>query len=154
MDERTRILVVDDEESIRKVLKTVLEEEGYDVDTSENGREAIRKSNAKFYNLVLIDIRLPDMEGTKLLTALKETTPKMVKIIVTGYPTLQNAVEAVNMGADAYVLKPFKMENFLNTIREHLEKQRKAKKYSQEKVAEFIETRAKELKAITHKKTS
>ncbi|MDH5495303.1 MAG: response regulator, partial [Candidatus Bathyarchaeota archaeon] len=138
MDERARILVVDDEESIRKVLKTVLEEEGYVVNTAENGKEAIRKSNVKFYNLALIDIRLPDIDGTKLLTAMKETTPKMVKIIVTGYPTLQNAVEAVNMGADAYVLKPFKMENVLNTIKEQLKKQQETKKYSQEKVAEFI----------------
>ena len=153
MDERARILVVDDEESIRKVLKTVLEEEGYVVNTAENGKEAIRKSNVKFYNLALIDIRLPDIDGTKLLTAMKETTPKMVKIIVTGYPTLQNAVEAVNMGADAYVLKPFKMENVLNTIKEQLKKQQETKKYSQEKVAEFIKTRAEELKAMTHKKT-
>lgn len=153
MDEHSRILVIDDEESIRKVLATVLKEEGYVVNTAENGKEAIRKSNAKFYNLALIDIRLPDMDGTKLLTALKETTPKMVKIIVTGYPTLQNAVEAVNRGADAYVLKPFKMENVLKTIKEQLKKQQEAKKYSQEKVAEFIETRAKELKAINHKKT-
>lgn len=153
MDERARILVVDDEESIRKVLKTVLEEEGYVVNTAENGKEAIRKSNVKFYNLALIDIRLPDMDGTKLLTAMKETTPKMVKIIVTGYPTLQNAVEAVNRGADAYVLKPFKMENVLNTIKEQLKKQQETKKYSQEKVAEFIKTRAEELKAMTHKKT-
>ncbi len=154
MDEPARILVVDDEESIRKVLATVLKEEGYAVDTAENGKEAIRRSNAKFYNLALIDIRLPDMDGTKLLIALKETTPKMVKIIVTGYPTLQNAVEAVNRGADAYILKPFKMENVLKTIKEQLKKQQEAKKYSQKKVADFIETRAKELKAIAPKKTS
>ncbi len=152
MDEHPRILVVDDEESIRKVLTTILEEEGYVVDTVKNGGQAIEKSNTRFYNLALIDIRLPDIEGTKLLTAMKETTPKMVKIIVTGYPTLHNAVEAVNKGADAYVLKPFKMENVLQIIREQLKKQHEAKKYTEEKVTEFIETRAKELEAITRKK--
>jgi len=89
MAESARILVVDDDESIRKVLATILEENGYIVDTAENGKEAIEKSNTKFYNLALIDIRLPDMEGTKLLTTIRETTPKMVKIIVTGYPSLQ-----------------------------------------------------------------
>jgi len=132
-----------------------LEEEGYVVDTAENGKEAIKKSNAKFYNLALIDIRLPDMEGTKLLSAIKETTPKMVKIIITGYPSLQNAIEAVNKDADAYILKPFDMGKVLNKIREHLKKQKEAKKYSQEKVTEFIETRVKELeeeKTISHKK--
>jgi len=154
MGETARILVVEDNESIRKVLKTILEEEGYVVDTAENGKEAIRKSNAKFYNLALIDIRLPDMEGTKLLTAIKETTPKMVKIMITGYPSLQNAIEAVNKGADAYILKPFDMDNVLNKIKEHLKKQQEAKKYSQEKVTEFIETRVKQLEegTVTRKK--
>jgi len=155
MGERARIIVVDDDdEGIRKVLKAILEEEGYIVDTAENGKEAIKKSNATFYNLALIDIRLSDMKGTKLLTAIKETTPKMVKIIITGYPSLQNAIEAVDKGADAYILKPFDMDNVLDKIKKHLKKQQEAKKYSQEKVTEFIETRVKELEeeAVTHKK--
>ncbi|GAI11973.1 unnamed protein product [marine sediment metagenome] len=61
------------------------------------------------------------MEGIELLTKMKDTKPKMRKIIITGYPTLQNAVEAVNRGADAYILKPFDMENVLKTIEEELE---------------------------------
>ena len=149
MGESARILVVDDDESIRKVLATILEEKGYTVDTAEDGKEAIEKSNTKFYNLALIDIRLPDMEGTKLLTAMKENTPKMIKIIVTGYPSLQNAIEAVNRGADGYVVKPLDMNNVLDTIREHLKKQQEATKYSEEKVAEFIKTRVKELEEKT-----
>jgi len=150
--EPARILVVDDDESIRKVLATILEEKGYIVDTAEKGKEAIEKSKVKFYNLALIDIRLPDMEGTKLLTAMKETTPKMVKIIITGYPSLENAMEAVNKGADAYILKPFNMDSVLNMIRGHLKKQQEAKKYSEEKVTEFIETRAKELETMPLRK--
>jgi len=145
MGDPTRILVVDDDESIRKTLAAILEEEGYVVDTAENGKDAIKKSNQRFYNLALIDIRLPDMAGTELLTSMKETTPKMVKIIITGYPSLQTAVEAVNKGADAYILKPFKMSNVLDMIEKHLRKQQEEKKYSEEKVTEFIETRAKEL---------
>ena len=154
MGERARILVVDDDESIRKVIATILEEKGYIVDTAETGKEAIEKSNKVFYNLALIDMRLPDMEGTTLLTAMRETTPKMVKIIVTGYPSLQNAMEAVNKNADAYILKPVRMDKVLNTIKEHLDKQQQAKKYSEEKIAEFIEMRVKQLEdqKITHKK--
>jgi DNA-binding NtrC family response regulator len=155
MGERARILVVDDDESIRKVLETILEDEGYVVDTTKNGREAIRKSKVKFYNLALIDIRLTDMEGTKLLTKLKDTTPKMRKIIITGHPSLQNAIEAVNRGANAYVLKPFNMDKVLETIEDQLKKQQEEKRYTQEKVGEFIETRIKELekeKVITPKK--
>jgi DNA-binding NtrC family response regulator len=145
MGERARILVVDDDESIRKVLTTILEEEGYAVDTAKNGREAIKKSKVKFYNLALIDIRLTDMEGTRLLTKVKDTTPKMRKIIITGYPSLQSAIEAVNRGADAYVLKPFDMDKVLETIKDQLKEQQEEKRYSQGKVGEFIETRVKEL---------
>ena len=155
MGERARILVVDDDESVRKVLATILEEEGYAVDTAKNGTEAIKKSKVKFYNLALIDIRLTDMEGTKLLTKVKDTMPKMRKIIITGYPSLQNAIEAVNRGADAYVLKPFDMDKVLETIKDQLKKQEEEKRYTQKKVGEFIQTRVKELeeeKTITHKK--
>jgi len=156
MDERTRILIVDDDESIRKTLAMILEEKGYLVDTAENGKEAIKKTKSKFYNLALIDIRLPDMEGTKLLSEIGDTTPKMVKIIVTGYPSLQNAIEAVNKSADAYILKPFNVDNVLNIIKEQLKKQQESKKYSEQKVTEFIETRVRELeeeRSIVHKKT-
>ena len=151
MGRRASILVVDDDVAIRRTLSKILEKEGYLVETVESGGKAIEASNENFFNAALIDIRLLDMEGTDLLEKLKETVPKMVKIIVTGYPSLQNAIEAVNKGADGYVLKPFKVENVLNTIQEQLKKQREAKKYSQKKVAEFIETRAKELETITHK---
>jgi DNA-binding NtrC family response regulator len=143
--EGARILVVDDEEGIRKSLKAVLEEEGCLVDTAENGQEAIAKSKTGFYNLVLVDIRLPDMDGVKLLTSMSQTTPKMVRIIVTGYPSLDNAIEAVNRGVDGYIVKPFTMEHLLSTIKEHLRKQREAEKYSEEKVKEYVESRTKEL---------
>jgi two-component system nitrogen regulation response regulator NtrX len=145
MGESARILIVDDDESIRKTLAAILEEEGYAVDTAENGKEAIKESYTKFYNLALIDVRLPDMEGVELLNSMKETVPKMVKIIITGYPSLQNAVGAVNNCADGYIMKPLDIDKVLKTIKEQLEKQRKEKKYSQEKVTEFIETRVKEL---------
>jgi DNA-binding NtrC family response regulator len=143
--EHVGILIVDDDETIRKSLATVLKEKGYLIDTAESGREAISKSEKDAYNLALIDIRLPDMDGVQLLTAMKETTPKMVKIIITGYPSLQNAIEAVNRGADGYIVKPIKMDELLPMITGHLKKQREARKYTEEKVAEFIETRAKEL---------
>jgi len=152
MDEAARILVVDDDESIRKTLAIILEEKGYVVDTAQSGKEAIEKSNIRFYNLALIDIRLPDMEGTKLLTALKETVPKMVKIIITGYPSLENAIAAVNKGADGYLLKPLSIGNVLKTIKEHLKKQQEAKKFSERKVTEFIETRVRELERMTGQK--
>ena len=147
MSDTARVLVVDDDANILKTFSEVLRDAGYVVDTAENGKGAIEKSNANFYNLAFIDIRLPDMEGTKLLTALKKTTPKMVKIIVTGYPSLQNAVEAVNKGADAYIIKPAKPEELLSTVAEHLREQEEAREYSEQKVKEYIETRFSKLQA-------
>ena len=145
MGGNARILVVDDDENIRKVLTKILEDEGYTVESVGTAKEAIEITKRKIYNLALIDIRLPDMEGVKLLTKIRDTTPKMRKIIITGYPTLRNAIEAVNKGADAYIVKPFDMDKALNVIKEQLRKQLEEKRYSQEKVAEFIETRVKEL---------
>ena len=154
MDEHSRILIVDDDESIRKILSAILEEEGYTVETAENGREAIDKTNAKVYNLVLVDVRLPDIEGVVLLGKLRETMPRMRKIIITGFPTVRNAIEAVNNMADAYMLKPFEIGKILETIKEQLKKQLEEKAYNQNRITEFIETRVKELEMENPPKTS
>jgi DNA-binding NtrC family response regulator len=125
LDEQLRILVIDDDEGVRTTLSAILEDEGYSVDTAENGKEAIEKSNADLYKVALIDFRLPDMQGTELLTALRETIPKMAKIMVTGYPTLQNAIECVNKHADAYFIKPVDYDTLLKTIRTLIQEQKK-----------------------------
>jgi len=154
MSRNARILVVDDDENIRKVVIAILEDEGYTVESVGTAKEAIEKSKRRFYNIALIDIRLPDMEGIELLTKIRDTTPKMRKVIVTGYPTLQNAVEAVNKGADAYIVKPFDVKKVLKTIEDQLNKQQAEKQYSQDRVAEFIQARVKELdmeKEVTQK---
>ncbi|MGQ9564930.1 MAG: response regulator [Candidatus Bathyarchaeales archaeon] len=149
MDEYPRILIVDDDENIRTMLSMILEDENYIVESVDTAQKAIEKTDKKFYNVALIDVRLPDMEGIELLTRMKPTTPRTRKIIITGYPTLHNAIEAVNRGADAYIMKPFNMEKVLKTIKEQLKKQDEERKYSQEKVTEFIETRVKELESET-----
>jgi two-component system response regulator HydG len=145
MEKKARILVIDDEQNVRKTMSMTLVHAGYIVDTAENGKQAIEQSETNLYNLALIDIRLLDMEGTELLTALKDTTPRMVKIILTGFPSLQSAVTAINKGVDAYLIKPVNPSELLRVVKEHLEKQRQESVYSQEKVAEFVETRFKEL---------
>lgn len=123
MSFKPEILVIDDEEGIRKLLATILADKDYNVDTAANGEEAIRKANEKVYNIALIDIMLPDMSGIELLTQIKETKPRTRKIIMTGNPSLQNAVEALNKGADAYIMKPLDVEKMLNTIAEQYAKQ-------------------------------
>jgi len=145
--EKESILVVDDDKNILESFKSILESEGYCVDMVESGREAIEKSKAKFYNLALLDIKLPDMEGTELLTKLHSDTPRMMKIMVTGYPSLENAVKSLNLGADAYIIKPVDPEELLKLVEEKLREQRQAEKMSEEKVAEWIESRIRKLQS-------
>ena len=147
--EQARILIIDDDATVRKSHEAVLKANGYEVDVAETGKEAIAKSKAKLYNLALVDLRLPDMDGIELLTSMRETVPKTVKIIITGYPSQENAIEAVNRGADGYMVKPYTMEDLLRKIREQLQKQRETRKYSEEKVKEFIEARAEEYESRT-----
>jgi DNA-binding NtrC family response regulator len=85
------------------------------------------------------------MEGTKLLTTIHITLPKMIKIMITGYPSQENAVDALNLGADAYIIKPAKPEELLTLIEEKLEEQRQREKMTEEKVTEWIKTRARKL---------
>ena len=117
------ILVVDDDAAVRKSLSSILSMEGYLVETLENGKQAIRISEKSRFDIALIDIKLPDMDGTELLHRLKENQPHMVKIVITGFPTLENAMETVNEGADGYILKPFDVQKLLEMIRKHLKRE-------------------------------
>jgi DNA-binding NtrC family response regulator len=126
MGEFARILVIDDDKTIRLTMSAILQAEGFTVDTAENGREAIEKSNANNYNVALIDIRLPDIMGTELLDKFREMDPPMIKIIVTGYPAIQNAIEAVNKGANAYILKPADPKKLVETVKNLLQKQKES----------------------------
>ena len=154
MKEQARILVIDDDATVRRSLEVALKKNGYDVNVAETGKEAIAKSRAKLYNLALVDLRLPDMDGIELLTGMREVAPKMVKIIITGYPSQENAIEAINRGANGYLVKPYTVEELLRKIKEQLQKQREARKYSEEKVKEFIEARAEEHESRASKKRS
>lgn len=143
------ILIVDDDKTILNSLGSILKSKGYMVDVAETGREAIAKSKAKFYNLALLDLKLPDMQGTELLTKMHGDTPRTMKIMITGYPSLRNAVEALNRGADAYIMKPVRPGKLLETVAEKLKEQEEAEKMSEEKVAEWIQTRIRKLERET-----
>ena len=145
MNNETRILIVDDDDTIRSTMKAILEDEGYEVDLAASGKEGIKKSKETDYNIALLDIRLPDMEGVELLKLMKPAIPRTRTIMVTGYPSTQNAIEALNKNADAYLIKPVDIEKLLNTIKDQLKLQEEEKNFSEQKVAEFIESRVKEI---------
>jgi DNA-binding NtrC family response regulator len=147
MEEKKSILVVDDDKDILETLTDLLKFKGYNVDATENGKEAIEKSKAHTFNLALLDIKLPDMEGTELLSKLHQMRPQMMKIMVTGYPTLQNAVASLNSGADAYVLKPVNPKELLKIVEQKLAEQSRAEMLSEDQVAEWIKARLEKLKS-------
>jgi DNA-binding NtrC family response regulator len=145
MTDKARILLIDDDKNIRQTLEIVLQEEGYIVDTAETGKEAVEKTFANFYNIAIVDWRLPDIDGTILITQLKETTPKMAKIMLTGYPSMNNAIEAVNQHADAFLVKPVAVEELLKKIRELLILQQENREFAETKIVSFIETRTQQI---------
>ncbi len=131
------ILIVDDDESIRSTFKPILQRNGYEVDTAETGREAIEKSKKNSYDFALIDIILPDMDGTDLLTEIQEGSGKSgslhnaTKIIVSGLPpSTQSKTKALERGADAYLIKPVKTADILSIIEEKLRNKKPKKTQS------------------------
>lgn len=114
------VLIVDDDAAVRKTLSSILSLEGYVVETRENGKQALKAVEEGIFDVALIDIQLPDIKGVDLLCKLKAKQPRMIRIIITGYPSVDNAIKAINEGADGYVLKPFDAQQLLETIRKHL----------------------------------
>jgi len=146
MDRKKSILVVDDDKAVLEVITDILKLQGYRIDTAETGHEAIEKTEKKYYNLALLDIKLPDMEGTHLLIKMHRETPKMMKIMITGYASLENAIESLNLGADAYLMKPIEAEKMLKVVKDKLKTQEESESMSEEKVAEWIKSRVRKIK--------
>jgi two-component system response regulator HydG len=141
--EKKRILLVDDDTSILEVFRVVFEDEGYVVDTAETGIEALRKVETRFYHVALLDIKLPDMEGTELLSRLRSSpaSASMMCIMITGYPSLDNAAKSLNIGADAYIMKPVDPAELLKIVRKKLDEQDEMENVTEQKVAWWIQTR-------------
>jgi len=114
------ILVVDDDKSILRTFTRILQKSGYAVDVAETGREAMDKAENQHYDLALVDIRLPDMDGTDLIAKLKKQLQDTVKIMITGFPSLETGVKALDEGADAYLVKPVKPQELLLLLEEKL----------------------------------
>ncbi|MGA1796520.1 MAG: sigma-54-dependent transcriptional regulator [bacterium] len=115
-----RILVVDDEESVRYSFERFLDEPGYRVSTAGTGSEALSRYAKEPFDLVVLDVRLPDMSGIEVLHRIKDLDPKAVVLIITAYGTTNIAIEATKKGAYDYILKPFDMPDMKRIIHEAL----------------------------------
>ena len=123
-DDIPRILVVDDEQVIREILADFLTMEGFVVETAANGEQALAALSKDHYELVLSDLKMPAMGGLELLAAIQTHTPNVVTVIMTGFGTVETAIDAMKRGAYDYILKPFKVEEVVHTIRRGLEKRK------------------------------
>ena len=116
MAEKSRVLVVDDEEALRYLLSTELAAEGYEVDTAGDGDEAIEIIKKKDYDVVLLDIKMPRVDGFEVLKFIKQNKPEIKVIMLTAYADVKNAIEALKLGASDFVSKPYDLEDILTSI--------------------------------------
>jgi response regulator RpfG family c-di-GMP phosphodiesterase len=125
-DERPRVLIVDDEKFIRDILADFLGMEGYIVRTAEDGNAALSELGNAHYDLVISDLKMPRMGGIELLDAIGTAAPSALTVIMTGFGTVETAIDAMKRGAYDYILKPFKVEEVIRVVQRGLEKQRLA----------------------------
>lgn len=140
-----RILIVDDDRDTRKGLSKILGEKGYEIETAGTGQEAIAKAEERFFNLALLDIKLPDIEGTKLLATLKKIHPHIDVIIVTGYASLENTIQALNGGASFYMTKPIDLDELFAKLKKLLKNQQ-----SNDKSMKMLQAVQRELNGNEH----
>jgi UDP-3-O-[3-hydroxymyristoyl] N-acetylglucosamine deacetylase len=116
MPVKNKILVVDDEEALRTVLSTELEGEGYQVSTAGDGEEAIKILGSQQFHLILLDIKMPNVDGFQVLKFVKQKQPSTKVIMLTGFADLKNAIESKKLGAEDFVSKPYDLVDLLTTV--------------------------------------
>ncbi|HBO96558.1 MAG TPA: response regulator [Candidatus Omnitrophica bacterium] len=115
-----KVLIVDDEEGIRESLKLILGDH-YDIILTDSGEQALRVLEADpSIALVLMDIKMPKVDGLDVLKAMKAKRPNLNVVMVTGYKAVETAGEAARLGASGYIIKPFKSDEILNTVKRNL----------------------------------
>ena len=118
-----KILIIDDERGIRNTLREILADEGYEVDVAENGKQGLEMAQAKAYDLIFTDIKMPEMDGIELLTALKsgEEAIETPVVMISGHGDVETAVQALKIGAYDFLLKPLDLNRILITTKNALE---------------------------------
>src|SRR5688500_18153994 len=125
-EDRPRVLVVDDEKFIRDIIADFLGMEGYVVRTADDGSSAIAELSRARYDMVISDLKMPRMGGLELLKEVARTHPETLTVIMTGFGTVETAIDAMKQGAYDYILKPFKVEEIVHIVQRGLEKRRLA----------------------------
>ncbi len=121
--DRGAILLVDDEEAVRESLGSWLREDGYRVDTAPDGRTALDKLRENAFDVMLVDLKMPGLDGIHVLVEARRKHPNLIAILMTAYATVETAVEAMQQGANDYLVKPFDPED-LSRLMERLTRPR------------------------------
>ena len=114
------ILIIEDEAIISSSISMVLKSHGYFVTTARSGKDALSKIQTLNYNLVLLDIGLPDITGTEILKKIRETNHDIIVIMITGHPHLDSSIDSINHGADGYLVKPVINKELVDIIEDKL----------------------------------
>lgn len=125
--DQTTILVVDDEENLRNLLTKILKDDSHAVETAADGEEGLAKYKAGRFDLVLLDLKLPKLDGLSVLRAITEHDPEALVIIITAFSTIDTAIQAIKLGAYHYVGKPFRPEELMIVVNKALERSRLVK---------------------------
>jgi DNA-binding NtrC family response regulator len=120
--EKMKALVIDDEQIVLDSVRKILTDENYEVDVSLSGREGREWAIQKQYDIVLTDIRMPDIGGMRVLRDVKRANPSLPVVMITGYATISSSVQAMKMGAADYIEKPFTPDQLLKAVASALEK--------------------------------
>jgi len=116
---KARILIVDDEADLRTLLHHILTAQGYQITDAADGEEAIELIKRQKFDIALLDIQMPNINGIQVLKYIKEHSPQTKAVMLTGYADLKHAMEAKEFGARDFIGKPYKLEDVLSTI-EHI----------------------------------
>jgi DNA-binding NtrC family response regulator len=130
-----RILVVEDDATIRLTIADVLARLGFDADEAADGAQAIAAARARAYDLVLLDLRLPDMDGLEVLRALREADETALVVVMTAYPEVRTAIASLKAGAYDYFNKPFELDDFKELVRRALETRRLRREVARLKIS-------------------
>ncbi|MBA4389624.1 MAG: hybrid sensor histidine kinase/response regulator [Syntrophus sp. (in: bacteria)] len=149
MVETVNILVVDDEKGIREGCRRVLTSEGYAVDMAENGKQGLDMVKAKPYDLLLVDLMMPIMSGIELMEEVRHFDPEIIMIVITGFATIETAIDAMKHGAYDYIPKPFAPDQLISVLNRGLEKRRlrkEAEKLREERDQKLLEVASEKTK--------
>ncbi|MFZ6016692.1 MAG: response regulator [Nitrospirota bacterium] len=140
-DNIPNVLIIDDDKGMCRTLSHILGLDGYKVSTANTGSEGAARIKEGFFDIAILDIRLPDIDGVELLEAIKKTNPDLNIIMMTAYASIENAIKALNVGADAFVTKPLRIEELRAVVKKSIDKQRLAneKKRLENELKESLE---------------